>query len=343
MAVDACEEGNEVGTGELPLERRSNLLVVFLEPKESVFELRQRGEVVRGEHLALDDGEIDFDLVEPAGMNGTVNGNDVAVGSLQTTHAGATAMGRAVVHDPEDPASGFVGWLAHHVGHQFLEGDDAGGRFAAAEELHAVNVHRGQVRPGPAALILVLDARGPMRTGRPGGMHAAARLNAGLLVRGDHEIVAPQRLALPAAGVEVKNAPRLHTEVRVARKDPAPMLPGADGILTEPAPHRLVADGGDQPAAFDLAGDVGATQARQWQTARGGQFAGDRLNQHDDLWGEMLGAVPSAGVPPDPVNGARRNAAATDSPHRGPHPVVRQSHRCRVPRQQGESSWLAPR
>src|SRR5512143_560221 len=97
-----------------------------------------------------------------------------------------------------------------------------------------------------------------MRTGRQGRMQAAAGLNAGLLVCGDHEIVAPQRFALPAAGVEVQKAPRLQSEIRIARKDPAPMLPGPDGILTEPAPHRLAAEGGYQFAAFDLAGDVGA-------------------------------------------------------------------------------------
>src|SRR3972149_2717914 len=168
MAVEAFEESIEIGAGELPLEGRGNLLVVFLEPKESVFDLRQRREVVRGEHLALDDGEVDLDLVEPTGMNGAVHGNDVAEGSVQTTHAGAATMGRAVVHNPEDTASGFVRRLTHHLGHQFLEGDDAGGLVAAAEELHAVNVQSGEVRPRPTAFILVLDAHGSMRNWRQG-------------------------------------------------------------------------------------------------------------------------------------------------------------------------------
>ena len=84
---------------------------MFLEPKESVFDLVERREVVRGEHLALDDGEIDLDLVEPAGMNGAMNGNYVVEGSVQTTHAGAATVGRAVVHHPEDTASG-LGRLA---------------------------------------------------------------------------------------------------------------------------------------------------------------------------------------------------------------------------------------
>src|SRR6266849_3153021 len=219
MALDACQKGIEVSAGELPLERRGALLVVCLEAKESIGDLGERGEVVRGEHLALNDGEIDLDLVEPAGMHRTMNRDDVVESSLQTTDAGIATMRRAVVHDPEDAASSLVGWLAHDVGHQFLEGFDAGGLFAAAEELHAVNVQGGQVRPRPAAFVLVLDAHRAIWSGRQGRMNATACLNAGLLVGGDDEIVAPQGFALPPAGIEVENAPRLRGEVRIARED----------------------------------------------------------------------------------------------------------------------------
>src|SRR3990172_880630 len=342
MALETDQKGIEVGARELPLERCSDLLVVFLETQESIFDLCERGEVIRGEHLALDDGEIDLDLVEPAGMHWSVDRDHVAESGVQTTDASTATVRRAVVHDPEDAASGLVGWLPHHVAHQFLEGFDAGGLFAAAEELHAVNVHGGQVRPRPATFVLVLNTHGAMWSGRQGRMNATACLNAGLLVGRDDEIVAPQRFALPTAGIEVENAPRLYGKVPVAWKDPAPMLPGAKGIFAEPAPHRLVADGGRQSAAFDFAGNVAATVARQRQSACPGQFAGNGFNEHDHLWGEKLGADPSAGLPPVPARGARRTAAATDSPRRARHPIRLRSRRCRVPRRQGESSWRAP-
>jgi hypothetical protein len=61
------------------------------------------------------------------------------------------------------------------------------------------------------------------------------------------------------------------------------MLPRTNGIFTEPAPHGLVAEGGDQTAAFDLAGDVATAEARQRQAARGGQLAGDGLNQGENI------------------------------------------------------------
>src|SRR5271169_5576413 len=317
MGLEAFEEGIKIRTGECPLERRGDLLVVILEAKESVFDLRERGEAVRAQRFALDDGEIDLDLVEPAGVNGTMNGNHVGEGRLQAAHAGGATVRGAVVHDPEDAAGGGVGWLAHHVGHQLLEWHDAGGLLATAEELETVNVHGGEIRPGSAAFVLVLNAHGPLRPWRKGGMKAAAGLNAGLLVGGDHEIPTPQGFALPPAAIEVENARRFDGEVWIARKNPAPMLPRANRVLTEPAPDRLVADGGRQSAALHLPGNVAAAHARQGQTARGGQFARHGLNEHDDLRGKKLGGDPSAAALPGPASAARRSVYATGSPRRG--------------------------
>ena len=109
MALETYQKSIEVSACKLPLERRSDLLVVFLEAQESSFDRCERGEVIRGEHLALDDGEIDLDLVEPAGMHRSVDRDHVAESGLQTTDARAATVRRAVVHDPEDAASGLVG------------------------------------------------------------------------------------------------------------------------------------------------------------------------------------------------------------------------------------------
>jgi len=46
--LKAFEEGIEVGSGESPLERRGDLLVMFLEAKESVFDLRERRDAGNG-------------------------------------------------------------------------------------------------------------------------------------------------------------------------------------------------------------------------------------------------------------------------------------------------------
>ena len=59
----------EVISCEPPVKRRSHALVVLLEAQQSILDLRETGEVVGGERLALDDGEVDLDLVEPTGVN----------------------------------------------------------------------------------------------------------------------------------------------------------------------------------------------------------------------------------------------------------------------------------
>ena len=60
-------------SGELPLERLSQELVMTFELLQAPGERRQGGKVIGGKSLALDDGEIDFDLIKPTGMDGTVN------------------------------------------------------------------------------------------------------------------------------------------------------------------------------------------------------------------------------------------------------------------------------
>ena len=48
---------------------------------------------------------------------------------------------------------------------------------------------------------------------------------------------------------------------------------------------------GHDPAVLRFAHDVGATETRQRQPPRGGQFTSEGLNLHDQLWGEKPGAA----------------------------------------------------
>ena len=86
-------------TCEVPLERLGHGLVVGLKCEQALFDRGQRREVVGREDLALDDGEVDFDLVEPAGMDGTMDRNQARIFRLESCHAARPAMGRAIVHD----------------------------------------------------------------------------------------------------------------------------------------------------------------------------------------------------------------------------------------------------
>ena len=178
-------------------------------------------------------------------------------------------MRGAVVHDPEHTAGVAVRWLGHDLGDETVEGHDTSGFLTAAEELRAVDIERGQVGPGAAARVLMFDSSGLVRTRGQGGVLADAGLNAGLLIGADHELLGSQGRALPVPRVEVEDASGLGGEVGITREDPRAVSPGADRVVVEPAPHGLVADRGDDPAALGFAHNVRRTQAGEGQTQGG--------------------------------------------------------------------------
>ena len=72
----------KVGTREFPLEWRGNVLIILLEVEESVFDFLKRVEVVRRERFAFNDGEVDFDLIEPACVDRSMHGDEVGESCL---------------------------------------------------------------------------------------------------------------------------------------------------------------------------------------------------------------------------------------------------------------------
>ena len=63
----------KIAAGEGPVEGRRRPLVMGLKGKQALFEFLQRGEVVWRENLSLNDREIDFDLIKPAGVERCMN------------------------------------------------------------------------------------------------------------------------------------------------------------------------------------------------------------------------------------------------------------------------------
>ena len=111
--ADAGDELAEVAAGEGPLERRGDLVVVALEGVQALDDALQAGEVVRRQDLALDDREVDLDLVEPGGVDRQVDEHEVrplAPGGARRERL--AAVRGAVVDDPEHaPRAGVgLGW-----------------------------------------------------------------------------------------------------------------------------------------------------------------------------------------------------------------------------------------
>ena len=140
-------------------------------------------------------------------------------------------------------------------------------------------------------------------------MNAAAGLHAGFLVRRDHKFIVLERFSFPLALVQIQNPAGFGGKVRVAGKNPAPMLPGTNGILVQPAPQRRLTQLRYQTALADMPSEFVQTPARERHLMLGRQFASQRLNLHE-FWGEKTGGDPVGHVLPSPPDVPRRNAYA---------------------------------
>ena len=125
----------EVAARELPFERAGDLLVVGLEIEQALLESIEIGEVVGREHLALDDREVDLQLVEPARVDRRVD--DAGGGPLpaEPVDAAPATMDGRVVHDPEHSPRTVVGWSRHDLGDEVVEVGDSRPGIATADTL----------------------------------------------------------------------------------------------------------------------------------------------------------------------------------------------------------------
>src|SRR5262249_12736108 len=154
VGIDAAQQVVEVGAGELPAERPGDGVVAGFERGEAVADLRQAGEVVGREGFALDDGEVDFRLVEPGSVLGQVDQVRVRPGPGHPFSGRGAAVGGPVVHDPEHPVRAGVRLAGHHLPGQPGEGCDSCGGLAPAGDLAAVDVPGGQVGQCAAAAVV---------------------------------------------------------------------------------------------------------------------------------------------------------------------------------------------
>jgi hypothetical protein len=285
----------------------------ILETEETIFDFSERAEVVGGEDHSLNDREIDFDLVEPTGVDRSVDQDDGGPSCAQAFTGLLTAMGGAIVGDPEDAPSGAVRLLGHGLFDETIERLDAGGLLAATEDLGAMDVPGGEVGPGAAALVFVLNASAAAGSSREPRVLADAGLDTGFLVGREHEVTAAQRRPFPAAFVEVEHTAGLGGELWIAGKNPASVSPGTKRVATEPTPERGAADLRNDSLGDDLPPDLGQREARQGKAASVGELAGERFNVDDDAGGKS-GPVPRRAVLPRVRgNRVRRTVFATCS------------------------------
>jgi hypothetical protein len=150
-----------------------------------------------------------------------------------------------------------------------------------------------------------------------------------------------QCAALPLAGIQVQHTTGFGSEIRITRKDPASVIPGANGILMQPAPQSTAADGCHQAALLDLLHQVGGAPAGERHAVRRRQLTGQGVNLNDEFWGEKSGGDPDGYALPSLRGGQQKNVCARERRLHGGCPNTRQFLRWASPRLHKGSSWLA--
>ena len=130
------------------------------------------------------------------------------------------------------------------------------------------------------------------------GVNARAGLDAGLFVGGQHKFIFPEWLSLPDSLIKVQKTARFGGKVRIARENPAAVLPGAKSVGVKPSPDGGVADAGHQTGLDGVAANLGRAPAGEGNLTQAGQFAGQGFNLHHNFWGEKTGGDPVGEVPP---------------------------------------------
>jgi hypothetical protein len=155
-----CQVG-KVAAGQVPLERLGDLVVVVLEGVEASDDGLQRGEVVRGQDLALDDREDDLDLIGPGRVERQTHQHEVGPLLLQAVGRDAVTVG-PVVDDPEHAPRARRARRSRLLD-EAPERHDPPLLLAAADRAALVDVPSGQAAQRAAAVVVVHDAPRPPR------------------------------------------------------------------------------------------------------------------------------------------------------------------------------------
>ncbi len=225
-----------------------------------------------------------------------MNEDEVRVSTLQALNSPGTAVSGTVVDNPEDTASIVVRRSGHHLLDQAVKRGDAVLDLAAAKDPGVVDIQPGNVGPGPAAKVLMLDLHAAPRSAGASGVFPASGLDACFLVGGNHKLIVFQRLSSPFAGVKIQQSARFFGKVGIAREDPTAVIRRPDGILMQPAPKSAAADGSHQAGLANLARQIAGAPAGQRQAVSSGEFAGPGFNLNDEIWGKKSGGDPDESV-----------------------------------------------
>src|SRR5215510_6197826 len=125
--------------GQFPLKRLWALIGKLFVEGQPESERFQIGKLIGSEDLPLDNSEVDFNLIEPTGVDWRMDHNETGIHLLQALYRGCSAMRRAMVDEPEQPCAGTVRFLCQHLVDQSAKGFHPGCRFTAVHHIPAAH------------------------------------------------------------------------------------------------------------------------------------------------------------------------------------------------------------
>jgi len=310
---ERSHQPGEILSGEFPLEGFGDTLIVSLELQDTLSRGLRRSEVVGREDLALQDGEVDLDLVQPAGMDREMDQDEIRPVGMKAIDRPLTAMHGSVVDDQEDPLCRSIELLRHDLFNQAMEGRDRTTGLDAPEKRCLVNIPSRQIGESAQPLVLMFHPHSPAGSRSLGGVDPSSELNPCHLIGTENAISGAQRLALPHPGVEVQYSPCLFGEVRVPGVDPAAVSPGSDGVLAQPAPDRRAGDVGYDAALDDLCAEILQAQPGEGKAQFRREMTGQRFHFTHHLRGKNRGAGLRVGGPAGQAAPLRSSVCATCS------------------------------
>jgi len=243
-------------------------------------------------------------------MHRTVHQNQVVVLGLKPIHATGSSMRRSVVYDPVNATCLGIWRLTHHLVDQSVKCLNARVKLTAPEDFGPMYIPCRQISPSSATIVTMLDSHGTPRLSRLSGMHSSPGLNAGFLVRRQHELISLQCLSIPHPLVKVQHPTGLGLKLRVPREDPTAVLPWFDRVLVQPAPDRASADRGYQSRVSGAIGQLRRTPTSKRYALLTRQFTGQCFDGHDRVRGKKTLADQDAGVLQVPPTVPGRSAYA---------------------------------
>jgi len=219
-------------------------------------------------------------------MYGGVNQKGIGPTGSDAFHCLLTAMSRAVIHDPKKALGGFVWFVTHDLRDEAVGGNNSVFVLTVSEELGTMDVPSRQIAPSALAEIFVLYPHRSAGGRWQSGLFTGSRWNAGFLIRGDDEFRTMEGFPLPEPGIEIEDAPGFESEIRIAGKNPTPVLPRTKGIGTQPTPECRAADLGDYPLGHHLLADIGQGEPRERQPEAMRKLTGESFSLHHDAGGK---------------------------------------------------------